>query len=135
MVVTTAQTASAGDDSSSSSTGEPPAQEQTQVAAVAPQQQIQTPEITESAGGTGNYFVQIGARNDREAAIAAFATLQQKYSSVIGNYSPSVRKADLGAKGVWYRLLVGPVENKSDADSLCQQLKGAGMKGCFSRKD
>ncbi len=135
VVVTTAQTASAGDDSGSASASEPPAQEQTQVAAVAPQQQIQTPEITESSGGTGNYFVQIGARNDREAAIAAFATLQQKYSSVIGNYSPSVRKADLGAKGVWYRLLVGPVDNKSDADALCQQLKGAGMKGCFSRKD
>lgn len=112
----------------------PPVQEApTQVAAVAPQSQ--SPQITESAGGTGAFFVQIAARNDQEAAVAAFATLQQKYSAVIGNYSPSVRKVDLGAKGVWYRLLVGPVDSKSEADGLCERLKGAGMKSCFSRKD
>ncbi len=95
----------------------------------------QAPQITESAGGTGAYFVQIAARNDQAAAIAAFASLQQKYASVLGNYSPSVRKVDLGDKGVWFRLLVGPVENKGTADQLCEKLKGAGMKGCFARKD
>ncbi len=104
-----------------------------QIAAVSPQSQ--SPQVTASPSATGSYFVQIAARNDQEAAVAAFATLQQKYASVIGNYSPSVRKVDLGAKGVWYRLLVGPVETKSEADALCEQLKGAGMKSCFSRKN
>jgi cell division protein FtsN len=61
--------------------------------------------------------------------------LQRKYASIIGNHSPSVRKADLGTKGVWYRLLIGPVSEKSEAEGLCEQLKGAGMKGCFARKD
>jgi hypothetical protein len=95
----------------------------------------QAPQIVESAGGAGSYFVQIAARNDQEAAVAAFAGLQQKYAGVLGNYSPSVRKVDLGDKGVWYRLLVGPVESKTEADELCERLKGAGMKSCFSRKD
>ncbi len=93
------------------------------------------PQISEAAAGSGNFFVQIAARNDQDAAMAAFASLQQKYASVLGNHSPSVRKVDLGEKGVWYRLLVGPIENKTDADQLCEQLKTAGMKGCFSRKD
>ena len=67
--------------------------------------------------------------------MAAFATMQQKYAGVLGNHSPSVRKVDLGDKGVWFRLLVGPMETKADADQLCEQLKTAGMKSCFSRKD
>jgi cell division protein FtsN len=94
------------------------------------------PAVVESTGGSaGQYFVQIGARNDEGAAVAAFATMQQKYASVLGNHAPSVRKADLGDKGVWYRLMVGPMETKADADQLCEQLKTAGMKGCFSRKE
>ena len=67
--------------------------------------------------------------------MAAFASLQQKYAGVLGNHSPSVRKVDLGEKGVWFRLLVGPIESKGEADQLCEQLKTAGMKGCFARKD
>ena len=80
-------------------------------------------------------FVQIAARNDQAAAMAAFADLQQKYASVLGNHSPSVRKVDLGEKGVWYRLMVGPMPSKADADKLCEDLKTAGMKSCFSRKE
>ncbi|WP_088345470.1 MULTISPECIES: SPOR domain-containing protein [Rhodomicrobium] len=93
------------------------------------------PSISESAGGTGNFFVQIAARNDQDAAMTAFASLQQKYAGVLGNHSPSVRKVDLGDKGVWYRLLVGPLESKTDAEELCKQLQTAGMKNCFARKD
>jgi cell division septation protein DedD len=106
----------------------------TRTAAVAPAP-AQTPQISEAAAGTGNFFVQIAARNDQDAAMAAFASLQQKYASVLGNHSPSVRKVDLGDKGVWFRLLVGPIESKNEADQLCEQLKTAGMKGCFARKD
>jgi hypothetical protein len=88
-----------------------------------------------STGGEPGMFVQIAARNDEAAAIAAFADLQQKYAGVLGSHSPSVRKVDLGEKGVWYRLLVGPMPSKPEADKLCEELKSAGMKGCFSRKE
>jgi cell division protein FtsN len=106
-----------------------PALRPTRTAAVA------APQISDSAGGSGNFFLQIAARNDQDAALAAFASLQQKYAGVLGNHAPSVRKVDLGEKGVWYRLLVGPIESKGEAEQLCEQLKTAGMKGCFARKD
>lgn len=93
-----------------------------------------TPPAISEGGGSG-MFVQIAARNDQAAAMAAFADLQQKYAGVLGAHSPSVRKVDLGEKGVWYRLLVGPMPSKPDADKLCEELKAAGMKGCFSRKE
>ncbi len=142
MVVTTQPTAASGVDSDrpdvterqqpAPAAAEPSPAPRQQLAAISPQEQ---PQITEAAGGSGAFFVQIAARNDQEAAVAAFATLQQKYAPVIGGHAPSVRKVDLGAKGVWYRLLVGPMASKEDADALCEQLKGAGMKSCFSRKD
>jgi sporulation related protein len=94
-----------------------------------------TPAAISSSGGGDGMFVQIAARNDEAAAMAAFADLKQKYASVLGAHSPSVRKVDLGEKGVWFRLLVGPMPSKADADKLCEDLKTAGMKGCFSRKD
>ena len=90
---------------------------------------------TITTGGEAGMFVQIAARNDQAAAMAAFADLQQKYAGVLGSHSPSVRKVDLGDKGVWFRLLVGPMANKAEADKLCEDLKTAGMKGCFSRKE
>ncbi len=106
-------------------------QQQTRLASVAPQNQG----VPVTAGGSDAYFVQIGARNDPQAATEAFKKLQKRYASVIGNYAPSLRKADLGAKGVWYRLWVGPVDGKVEAEALCEQLKIAGMQACLVRKD
>ena len=36
------------------------------------------------------------------------------------------RRADLGAKGVYYRALVGPFASAEQASSLCSSLKAAG---------
>lgn len=138
IVVTTQPTSASSrveapaDEPAETNAASAPASRRTRIAAAPPQA---APQLSESTGGSGNFFVQVGARNDQAAAMAAFATLQQKYASVLGNHSPSVVKADLGEKGVWFRLRVGPFESKSDAERLCEQLKGAGMKGCFARKD
>ncbi len=106
-----------------------------QFAAATPQAPTPAPAAAVTTSGDSGMFVQIAARNDEAAAMAAFASLQQKYSNVLGNHAPSVRKVDLGEKGVWFRLLVGPMANKAEADQLCEELKTAGMKGCFSRKE
>ena len=137
VVVTTQPTsATAAEEPAETSAAAPaesaPAPRQTKTAAVAP---AQAPQISQAAGGTGNLFVQIAARNDQDAAMVAFASLQQKYAAVLGNHAPSVRKVDLGEKGVWFRLQVGPIESKTEADQLCEQLKTAGLKSCFVRKD
>jgi cell division protein FtsN len=84
----------------------------------------------------GGYYVQVGARNDQNQALAALADVQSKYGSVLGGYAPVIRRADLGAKkGVWYRVWVGPIENKDGAANLCDRLKNAGLKACMVRKE
>jgi len=42
-----------------------------------------------------------------------------------------VQKADLGAKGVWYRLRIGPIVDKTAAAKLCGQLKSQGHPDCL----
>ena len=38
----------------------------------------------------------------------------------------TVHRADLGAKGIYYRVLVGPFANANEAVELCGKLKAAG---------
>jgi cell division protein FtsN len=42
-----------------------------------------------------------------------------------------VQKADLGSKGVWYRLQIGPMTNKTTASKLCEDLKSQGLPECL----
>lgn len=79
----------------------------------------------------GNYVVQISARRSQQDALAAFSGLQSKYGDVLSGYRPLIQKADLGAKGVYYRLRVGPMASKDSAANVCSQLKAKGLANCF----
>lgn len=100
------------------------------VAAVAP---AAAPAPAATGASSGSYVVQVAARKSQTDALAAFADIQQKYPRLLDGYRPIIKRADLGNKGVWYRLNVGPVESKSVASSLCGQLKSAGMRSCLVR--
>ena len=78
-------------------------------------------------------MVQVAARKSQMEALASFADMQQKYPRLLSGYRPIVKRIDLGNKGVWYRLNVGPVKSKKVASSLCGQLKSAGMRSCIVR--
>lgn len=102
------------------------------VAAVAPAAAPAPAAAASAADGSG-YVVQVAARKSQTDALAAFADIQQKYPRLLDGYRPIIKRADLGNKGVWYRLNVGPVESKQVASSLCSQLKSAGMRSCLVR--
>jgi len=84
-----------------------------------------------SVATDGSYVVQISARRSQQDALAAFSGLQAKYNDVLSGYRPLIQKADLGAKGVYYRLRVGPMASKETASSVCGQLKAKGLSSCF----
>jgi hypothetical protein len=75
--------------------------------------------------------VQVGSKQNQTEALATFADMQQKYPSLLASYRPMVQKADLGTKGVWYRLRIGPIGDKSTASKLCSQLKSQGLPDCL----
>ena len=75
-------------------------------------------------------MVQVGSERNQTEALAFFADMQQRYGKLLANYRPMVQKADLGAKGVWYHLRIGPFFDKATAIQLCVQLKSQGLPDC-----
>jgi cell division protein FtsN len=83
------------------------------------------PKATEAIASGGAYELQIGAYKSTDEAEAAWKAYKFKHPSAAG-YSDDVRKADLGDKGVWYRLRIGPFSDKAAASEACDKLKADG---------
>jgi hypothetical protein len=64
-------------------------------------------------------------------ALKIFANMQETYGDVLSSKTPDVQEANLGEKGIRYRLVVGPPGSKEAAANLCTQLKTAGFVGCW----
>lgn len=73
-----------------------------------------------------DYLVQIAARQTENEARHAFSELQRQFPHLLGSYQPTILMADLGPRGVWYRVGVGPIDEKGAASAFCEQLKSAG---------
>jgi hypothetical protein len=100
-----------------------PPQTPARTAAVAPP--AQAAPAAASAGAAGSY-VQISSQRSEADAQAAFRGLQAKFPTQLGGRQASVQKVDLGAKGTYYRAMVGPFANANEAGELCSSLKAAG---------
>lgn len=92
-----------------------------------------TPSVAEPAtppaaapASSGDFVVQVSSQRSEEAARSAYAGLQRRFPSVLGNQPPDIARADLGSRGVFYRVRVGPMETRQAASNLCQSLKSAG---------
>jgi hypothetical protein len=70
--------------------------------------------------------VQVSSQRSEAEAQAAFKGLQAKYPDQLGGRQPLIRQVDLGSKGTYYRAMVGPFANPSEAGELCSSLKAAG---------
>ncbi len=81
---------------------------------------------------SGSHVVQVAAFPEAELAAKAWETLKAKHGPVVGNMRPDIQVADLGDKGVWYRLRVGPFASKSTAQDACNKLKARGQE-CLVR--
>jgi hypothetical protein len=80
---------------------------------------------------SSGYVAVLSSRKSHMDALKSFADIQQKYTSVLQGRTPDVREADLGEKGVWYRVVVGPPGSRDSANSVCSQLKSQGYSGCW----
>jgi hypothetical protein len=75
---------------------------------------------------SGGYAVQVTSQRSEADAHSAFRSLRAKYPNQLGGREPIVRRADLGAKGVYYRAMVGPFASMEEAAGMCSTLKAAG---------
>ncbi|MGA8650857.1 MAG: SPOR domain-containing protein [Xanthobacteraceae bacterium] len=72
------------------------------------------------------YAVQVTSERSESRAQAAFRSLQAKYPNQLSGHQPIIRRADLGAAGIYYRALVGPFASAEKATKMCSALKAAG---------
>jgi cell division septation protein DedD len=72
------------------------------------------------------YAVQVTSERSKNRAQSAFRALQAKYPNQLGGHQPIIRRADLGAAGIYYRALIGPFASAEKATKLCSALKAAG---------
>jgi cell division septation protein DedD len=90
------------------------------------------PPAAAAAGGravSGGAVLQLGAFESQELANGAWATLRARYE-LLAQLAPDIQRADLGAKGIVYRLRAGPFADRTAAVDVCTQLKAAGA-NCF----
>ena len=74
----------------------------------------------------GAYAVQVASQRSAAEARASFRALRAKFPNQFGGREPIVRRTDLGAKGIYYRAMVGPFASMEKAAGMCRTLKAAG---------
>lgn len=93
-----------------------------------PVKEAPKPSTKTSAVESGSYYVQISSVKSDEAAHKEWINLKKKYD-VLANVKYRVVRADLGAKGIYYRVQAGGL-SKASAESVCASIK-AKSGGCF----
>jgi hypothetical protein len=78
----------------------------------------------------GRVFVQVSAQKSESAARSTYRGLQVKFPSILGKFGPNIQRADLGDKGVFYRVRVGPFA-LADAQKICGNYKADGGSDCL----
>lgn len=107
----------------------------TEVAAAQPEN-LDSIEPTAGASATaaaaikpGNYYVQLASISSESAAPKEWVKLQKTYSA-LSDAKYRVQRADLGAKGIFYRIQAGPM-SKDSAKSICDAVKAQKPGGCI----
>ena len=77
------------------------------------------------AGSGGGFLVQVSSQRSQETALSTFRDLQRRYPGILGDREPNIQRADLGERGVYYRVRVG-YPTRDEAVRMCENLKSAG---------
>lgn len=72
------------------------------------------------------YVVQLSSQRSEAAAQTTSKLLQTKYAELFAGRQPFIRRSDLGERGIYYRVLIGPLPTTGEANQLCGNLKKSG---------
>ncbi len=79
---------------------------------------------------TATHYIQLGSLTSDAQARTHWATLQRQFPSQLSSLSMRVQQADLGARGMFYRVQAGPV-SAGQAHDLCDSIKARKPGGCL----
>ncbi len=81
------------------------------------------------------YGVQVSSVSSRLDANKFYEGLLINYSTLLSRENDShknlIKQEDLGSLGTWYKLRIGPFEDRSEAKRLCSSMRDEGLEGCI----
>jgi SPOR domain len=80
-------------------------------------------ETVSQPGKAGGVRLQLGAVRSEEVAREEWARIKRSNPDLLGHLTAVALRADLGDKGVYYRIQAGPVEDPATAERLCGALR------------
>jgi SPOR domain len=85
---------------------------------------------TQVASGAGGFVVQLASFRSKAEAQTEFTRLKAKHSGTLGRFSPIINEAQVGG-ATRYRLSVGSMPSKAQADAVCSSLFAGGERDCL----
>jgi SPOR domain len=125
--------ATASSTSASPSAPLPAATPQAQQSAAAPPGKPAPPQPAPPktpATGAGGARLQLGSVRSEDAARQDWERIKRKNTDLLGALSATPIRADLGDKGIYYRILTAPVADQAAAERICSELKQRSV-GCI----
>ncbi|SOB91422.1 SPOR domain-containing protein [Thalassospira xiamenensis] len=101
------------------------------IAAAKAREQDAQPDVSSTGSVSEQDFrIQLASVRDTSGAEAEWKRLSSKNNDLLGNLQMYLKRADLGDKGVFYRLQAGPLSDAAAAETLCGKLKQRNV-GCL----
>lgn len=88
---------------------------------------VATPAPASGGARSGSHLAQVGAFGSEAEAKGVWSKMQSKHGAFVAGKSTDIERADLGPKGVFYRLRLGPFASSADAKTFCEGLKSRGQ--------
>ncbi len=83
-----------------------------------------------AARATYQFWIQVGSHKDEATARAEWQKIQGTVEATAPSSGNRIQRADLGARGIYYRVQVGPFASAGEAGQLCARLKTRAVE-CF----
>jgi cell division protein FtsN len=103
----------------------PPPRPAEPAVAAAPPPRPAAPAVESEALRSG-FYVQLASVRSQEGAVLLGRDLSRSNADLLADLEPTVRTVDLGEKGVWHRVLFGPLPTRERAAGVCEALRAHG---------
>lgn len=77
----------------------------------------------QASAAKAQYRIQLGAFRDEETAAAEWGRISTSAAAIVGSFEHVVQRADLGERGIFYRLRAGAFEGIGEARAACKALE------------
>ena len=88
------------------------------------------PEADQPEEQLRGWFIQLNAQRSQDAAKEVWQKYQSKYDRALRGTNVVYQRADLGDKGIYWRVRLGAYQARSAAAKKCRRLKRSGLR-CF----